>query len=436
VGACPKAKLTLKSRLVPVLVGLLIVLQLTFPYRGWLMLLVVVGGLWTLCFFWARALRDGLSLQREMRFGWTQVGDHLEERFTLTNNSNAPAVWVEIEDLSDMPDYDTSRGTGISGVSSNEWRTQGVCSHRGVYTLGPTRIITGDPFGLYQVSQDVASTQSLMVLPPIIPLPNIEVAPGGRVGEGRPQPNAIERTVSVSGVREYVIGDSVRWIHWPTTAHRQSLYVRQFESTPSSDWWIVLDVNEQVHTGEGNQSTLEHSVTLAASLADQGLRDGRSVGLIAYGDELVWLPPAASDEQRWSILRAMAVLDAGKMDLAELMERMRPAMGQRASVIVITPVVDERWVQTLTLMMRRGAAPTVLLLNANAGSGHATQADPEAVLALLRNLGIACYVIGPEVFVQPEATPGHQGEWNWVELPNGRVIPIKQMQNDAWRPLS
>jgi uncharacterized protein (DUF58 family) len=427
--------LTLKTRLVPVLVGLLIILQLTFPYRGWLMLLVVMGGLWALCYFWARALRNGLTLEREMRFGWTQVGDRLEERFVLTNSSNVPAIWVEVQDLSSMPDYDTSRGTGISGITSNEWRTQGVCTHRGVYTLGPTRIITGDPFGMYTVSQEVDSTQSLMVLPPIIPLPNIEVAPGGRVGEGRPRPNAIERTVSAAGVREYSPGDTMRWIHWPTTARRGSLYVRLFESTPASDWWIVLDMDEQVQAGTGDFSTVEHAVTLAASLADQGLREGKSVGLVTHGDDLVWLPPVGGDGQRWSILRAMAVLGTGKIALAELIERMRPAMGQRASVIVITPTVDERWVQTLTLMMRRGAVPTVLLLDANAYDAHAAPANLDAMLELLRELGITCYKIAPEVFSTPEARPGHQGEWEWVELPNGHVVPVTQTQDAVWRPL-
>ena len=98
------------------------------------MLLVVMGGLWALCYFWARALRNGLTLEREMRFGWTQVGDRLEERFVLTNTSNAPAIWVEVQDLSSMPGYDTSRGTGISGITSNEWRTQGrLYTPRGLY---------------------------------------------------------------------------------------------------------------------------------------------------------------------------------------------------------------------------------------------------------------------------------------------------------------
>ena len=98
-------RLKLNMRLLPILVGLLLVLQLTVPYRGWLILLVGLGSLWLISFLWARSLSRNLQLTREVRFGWVQVGDTLEERFMLTNLGWAPAVWAEIEDHSTLPDY-------------------------------------------------------------------------------------------------------------------------------------------------------------------------------------------------------------------------------------------------------------------------------------------------------------------------------------------
>jgi uncharacterized protein (DUF58 family) len=404
------------------------------------MLLVVLGGLWLLCLLWSRSLARGLILQREMRFGWTQVGDRLEERFVLSNNSNMPALWIEVLDQSSMPDYDTSRGTGIGGMSQTEWRTQGQCTHRGVFTLGPTRLTTGDPFGLYTVSMDFQSSQSLLVLPPIIPLPSIEVAPGGRVGEGRPRPNAPDRTVSAAGVRDYVHGDSVRWIHWRTSAHRNSLFVRIFDSTPASDWWIILDMDRTAQAGAGQNSTEEHAITLAASLADRGLRDGKSVGLITHGENLVWLPPRGGDAQRWTILRSMALLRPGTVPIAELMTRMKPTFGKQASLIIITAAVDSRWMEELVLLMRRGAVPTVLFLDVTAYEPLKPQQKAngtlEAATSLLSNLGVSCYTLSPDVFSRPEAQPGHLGVWDLQVLPTGMVVPVGHMHDFDWRPLS
>ena len=69
---------------------------------------------------------------------------------------------------------------------------------------------TGDPFGIYTITKENATETTLLVTPLIVPLPGIEIAPGGRIGEGHPRRDAQERTVSAAGVREYLPGDSLR----------------------------------------------------------------------------------------------------------------------------------------------------------------------------------------------------------------------------------
>ena len=101
----PGTKILLRSRLIPGLVVLLMIVQLIDPYRGWMVVLGVFGGAWLIAFLWSRSLSGGLFFKREMRFGWAQVGDRLEERFTLQNQGELPAIWVEVQDHSTLPDY-------------------------------------------------------------------------------------------------------------------------------------------------------------------------------------------------------------------------------------------------------------------------------------------------------------------------------------------
>ena len=91
-------RLELKARYLPSLVGLLFLLQLLVPFKGWMILLIGLGGAWLVSYYWARSLARGLELVREMRYGWAQVGDQLQERFTLSNRGWAPASWVAILD--------------------------------------------------------------------------------------------------------------------------------------------------------------------------------------------------------------------------------------------------------------------------------------------------------------------------------------------------
>ncbi|MCS7062006.1 MAG: DUF58 domain-containing protein [Anaerolineae bacterium] len=429
--------------MLPVLIGALILLQLINPWQGWMILLVGLGGAWLIAWLWARALAHGLLFRREMRYGWAQVGDRLEERFTLQNTAFAPALWVEVIDHTALPEYQAGRVTGVDSRSQTQWRTQSVCTRRGVFTLGPTTLRSGDVFGIYSVTVESSSSTTLMVLPPIIPLPHIEVAPGGRAGEGRPRTNAPEQTVSAATVREYSPGDSLRHIHWLTTARRGSFFVRLFDNTPAGHWWIILDMDRAAHVGQGQDSTEEHAITLAASLADAGLRAGHSVGLIAFGDELVWLPPRNGDPQRWSVLRALALLKPGSVKLEELLERVRPTIGLSSSVIIITPAIapvgkaSPGWLARLLMLRRRGIVPTVLLLDAQAYVEDSSVYQSAAHTAeRLAGFGIVARVIDRSTFNRLENKPGHEGEWEWLILPTGRVAPVRRPSNLDWRALS
>ena len=427
-----RSRLRLNSRVLPSLVVAAFVLQLVAPYRGWMMLFVALGGAWLLSYLWARALARRLRLEREVRYGWAQVGDRLEERFTVVNDSLLPALWFEVQDHSTLPGYAINRASGVGGLSVNQWITQCVCARRGLYALGPTTLYSGDPLGIYTVTVHEAASAALVVMPPVVPLPAIEVAPGGRAGEGRRMRDTAEPTVSAARVREYHPGDSMRWIHWRTTARRDSIFVRMFDGAPAGDWWVFLDLDRRVQAGEGQDSTLEHGVILAASLADRGLRAGHAVGLAADGGETIWLSPQGGEEQRWRIMRALTFVHEGQRPLGELLVGARASFRQATSLIVITSDGSGAWIPPLLPLLRLGIAPTVLLLDQNSfgGAGDARQAA-----ATLNELGIAHYLIGRDLLDRPELRAGRQGQWEWRVSGTGRAIAVRAPRDANWRSL-
>jgi uncharacterized protein (DUF58 family) len=428
----PAVHITLRSRTLPVLVFVFLILQFLSPFDGWLILFVGFGGAWLCSYYWARTLADKLRLRREMRFGWAQVGDRLEERFTLQNQNWLPAPWVEVIDHSTLPNSQGSRVTGIGGDSENHWTTQSVCTQRGLFTLGPTSLNLTDPLGIYQVQIEDQHSTSIMVTPPIVPLPTIEVAPGGRSGEGKPRVNALERTVSASSVRNYLPGDSLHWIHWPTTAHRDEFFVRLFDGSPSADWWILLDTDYRVQSGQGPDSTLEHAITLAASLADRGLRTRHAVGLAAGGDPPVWLPPQEGDGHRWAILRALALVAAAQSTFDQFLERLQSSFGKYASLILITPNVSSNWLKTLLPLIWAGAAPTVLLLNPLSFDG---EGDPSGLQSTLVRQGIRHFLITRDLLARSSSYHGRQGQWEWRFTPTGRAVAVQQPSDFTWKEL-
>jgi len=426
-------RLRLNSWILPVLVLLAFILQVSDPARTWKMLLVLLGGAWLVGWLWARGLARGLHFTREVRYGWAQVGDELEERFTVQNDSSFPATWVEINDFSTLPDYHASLATAVGNNSINEFTTRGQCTRRGLYILGTTRLQSGDPLGIYTVSIDDSHSQTLLVLPPVVPLPPIAVTPGGVMGAGRPRSHSPEQTVGAAGVREYQSGDALRMIHWPTTARQGKPFVRLLDGTPAADWWILLDLDEQAQVGVGWDSTEEHAVVLAASLADLGLHSRKAVGLAVNGEQVCWMPPRENESQRWEILRALALARPGKMDLQQYLERNGKSFGRQSSLVVISSNVSAAWVETLAPLQWRGIVPTVMLVDP---ASFGAEANAGKLAAQLQQMGTNCHIITRDLLDQPEAHPGQAGRWAWRTSATGKAIPIRKPVDVDWRRLT
>lgn len=426
-------KIKTNSYLIPLLCVVLTAVYIMDGYKGWSILAIGFGGTWLISYIWARQLASGLDLRREMRFGWAQVGDQLEERFTLKNRARLPALWVEIIDETNMPNYWANQVRGIDANTENRWLVRGICSHRGLYTFGPTTIKTKDPFGLFTVRIHDSTSTTMMVMPPIVTLPPIQVASGGRAGEGSPRVNAPERTVSSASVRNYIPGDSLRWIHWPTSARKNDLYVRVFDGSPAGDWWIVLDLEEKSQVGSGLDSTEEHGIILAASLANLGMRTGHSVGLITFGQELVWLTPNMSDEHNWSILRELALIKTGEKSLSDLLNLAKSGIGQNTSLIVITPNIKANWLESLLAIRQQEVVPTVLVFDLKSFGGDQ---QVNELVDILSKYGIVYDVIPKELMDHNEIQPGQEGHWEWKVTPLGRAVPVLEPEKLTWRNLS
>lgn len=425
-------RIKLNNPILPVLAGILVFLKVVSPYRGWTVMLVFLGSLWLFSYLWAKSLADGLQLRREMRYGWTQVGDQLNERFTVSNHGWAPALWAEIVDYSTLPGYQVNRVTVVGGAGDEkQWQVKGTCSRRGVFSLGPTCLRAADPFGVYSAEVDFRDSVSLTVTPPILPLPLVQVTPAGRAGDGRSQRNAIERSFGTAGLREYLPGDSLRRIHWPTSAHQGSLFVRLFEGTSSSDWWIFLNLEGRVHFGLGAESSLELGIILAASLADTGLREGNRVGLVMSGEETTWIPARSEMDQRRRILQALAAARSGNYPIEDLLALSR-YRHHLPSLILITPPADNSWIGSLVPLLRQGASVTVLLIDP---SSFGSVDGVASVTSMLARLGVNFYLVGRDLLDRPEARPGRWGKWEWKVGASGRALPVRHPRDRVWKQL-
>jgi len=325
-----------------------------------------------------------VDIERHTRAGRAEVGGLCEESFLVRNGGWLPKVWLEVQDHSDLPGHHASRVVSTLGPGrTRTWLVRTVCRRRGVYHLGPMRLAGGDPLGIFHLDRHLDDTATFVVYPRTITLRGVDLPTGYLSGGQVVRRRAEFTTTNVRGVRPYQPGDAFNRIHWPTTARRARIFTKEFELDPIADFWILLDLDREVHTGtpapdaddapalawqdapalEIDPTTEEYAVTAAASLARHFLEAGKSVGLIAHGQRRVVVQPDRGDRQITKILSHLAVLRAAsRAPLAQVLSTESHEFTRHTTLVVITPTTALRWIEALRELQHRGVASMVVLL--------------------------------------------------------------------------
>lgn len=426
LGGAP-ARLSVRWRLPFLWLAGLLAAALLLPDRIWTTLLVGLVGLVLIAFIWARSLARGLDAERQLQYGWVAVGDRLEEAFALRNRGALPALWVELHDESNVPGY---RVAAVRAVGANDrvrWRQGSICSRRGQYHLGPWAIVSGDPFGVFRVTRRYGAAGEIIIHPPIHAALPIPLPPGRAEGRVRSRERALRATVNAATVRDYHVQDPYHWIHWPTTARRDALYVRQFERDAAGDVWLLLDAQAAAQLGEGAGGTEEHAVLLAAALAARALSETRGVGLAAYGRAPQLVTPGLGEGQQWRILRALALLRAdGDVDLERALRELGDTARRGAAAIIITPSDSPAWLPELTRLDRRDIECHVLLLDRESFGGAGSSENLRRTIALL---GVRCAVVRRGDLGRPLIETERHGFWEFKVTGTGKAIAVRRPQD-------
>ena len=316
-----------------------------------------------LAYVWSRLNLAGLEVVPDRHLDRLQEGGRFEERITIRNRSWFGKIWLEVDDPSEMPGHSARRVVTVPARGERTWRAESTIRRRGLYTVGPVEVSTGDPFGLFRHTRRFGRAQNVLVYPRAVDLPNFNVPAANLPGEGRFRRRTHYVTPNASGVRPYEYGDSFNRIHWQSTARTGELMVKLFELDPASDIWIILDLERSVHTGEGDDSTEEYGVRVAASVARYFLMANRSVGFLSFGRQFDTHDAERGVQQYTRILESLAMARSwGDVPLADLLTNESRRFGRHTTVVVITPSTDDRWVESMGVLQQRGVKLAAILL--------------------------------------------------------------------------
>jgi uncharacterized protein (DUF58 family) len=238
--------------------------------------------------------------------------------------------------------------------------------NRGMYKFGPVSLASGDLFGFGRKVETWNHQDQLIVYPRIVPVTRLLLPAERPSGEMKARRRIMDDPLRPATVREYVPGDSIRYIHWKNTARSNQLQTKVFDPGASHVLTLFADM-QTVHNPYGMITEyLEMIISATASVAIAGLDQRYAVGLYANGgprDARHWtiVPPGRSAGQATEILDALAPLFGFRLiPLHHLLRRSMPILPFGSTVVTITAFATEDLFAAL-LSMQDAGHPVVLL---------------------------------------------------------------------------
>lgn len=314
-----------------------------------------------------------LHVERTVRPATLPFGAHAEVTLRLRNVGPLPLPPLHLHDQV-APALARRPQAPLPSLPPGRWATVTydlTARQRGRFRIGPLTTVTRDPFGLVERRRVVDSSVEVTVYPPIHDLPA-----GVPLGQATEEVTGGPRRPGMLGdglgdIREYVVGDDLRAVHWGSTARRGRLMVRQSDAAVAARATIVLDARADRHQGHGPDASFERAVAAAASVARHLTARRRSVVLLDR--PIVGRPRPLA----WStLLGVLAEAQPTTVDLPGLLRQLATGLAGSGTLIAIVTVPGATELQSLVRAGRGTTSRLALVVATGAADDepHAARA--------------------------------------------------------------
>ncbi|MGA8209750.1 MAG: DUF58 domain-containing protein [Nocardioidaceae bacterium] len=318
--------------------------------------------------------RYRLGLIRSLSPSQVSAGQQSRVQLDLSNDGAMPTGVLLLEDQ--IPYVLGSRPRFVIDRMGPSWK-RGVSytvrsEVRGTFTVGPMQVRLSDPFGLVVLERTFHSSSQLVVTPLVVPLPPVPLS-GAWTGSGDNRPRAFASgSAEDVTVRGYRRGDDLRRVHWRSSAHAGELMVRREEQPWQSRATLLVDNRRFAHRGVGAGSSLEHAVSVAASVAVHLVQRGFAVRLVTAHDDgrhSGWHEHGEPRAESGPLLESLAVLEQTRA--VSLETHWLADLAHAGLLVAVLGDLDEQDTAPLSRMRHAASTAMAVVLDVSAW-GHET----------------------------------------------------------------
>jgi len=336
-----------------------------------------------LAWLWTALANRPLRITRTLPSGERLEGDDVEVEVRLASERRLlPARWTLRERIGKLGE----RSTALSADGHARYVLERLA--RGRYEFEGSIAVIEDPFGLERVEQPLDSPGALLVYPRLVELDRLFSEGGTRSHDGRQLLLRRPSGFDLHSVREYEHGDSLRKVHWRSTARRAQLMVKELEDSPRDEAAIVLDADPDAVVGE----SFDVQVRAAGSLLLSHVRRGRRAVLVVNGARAEQQGVRSADSDWRQALDLLAAVEpVPGPPLAAVLSDQASAVARSLELAVVTASLQPRLVERLVERALASGNVSLVFVDSTSFAGAPRRPVPE--LLRLQAAGVAVAVL-------------------------------------------
>jgi uncharacterized protein (DUF58 family) len=348
---------------------------------------------------WTRLAGRPVELRRRLPGGDRFAGDDVHVRLEVVMPQRLPATMFLRERIGKLGERETPVPRGKASYVLGRLP-------RGRYAFDDTTAVIEDPLGFDRIELPLPTPGALLVYPRLVELERLFSETGAAVRDGRRLLLRRPSGFDLHSVREYQQGESLRRVHWRSTAKRAQLMVKELEDSPRDEVAVVLDADPSAVVGE----SFEEQVRAAGSILMAHARRGRRSVLVVNSPRREQQRVHSADGDWRHALDLLATIEPAEgPPLAALLADEASAATRSLELLVVTSSLPARLVERL-VERSLGHRDVSLVLVDSASFGEAgPQRFPELLrlqasgvsVAVLRHGDDLAAVLGAPAF--PEA---------------------------------
>jgi len=339
---------------------------------------------------WAGLVRGPVSVVHTVDPAPATEGERVRLRIDVTRVARMPVgSLVARGSLGRLGSYER-RLQGHGRTASAELYLGRVS--RGHFRISDAQLVIGDYLGLESISIPVDPVgATVIVYPRLVELQALFSDAGRLGGSGRRLLLRRPAGFDFHSVREYTQGESLRRVHWPTTARRGQLMVKELEDTPRDTVVVLLDSDPAGACGEPPDSSFDDAVRAAGSVLKAYACRGRKTALLTTGADGATAQVSSLSEDFRAVLGVLAAAEPNaRSRLPSWLAHEQTRTAQAGELVVVTANLEPVAVDALLAVASRRLV-SVVWIDSPSYAGRPTRAAPGTLR--LSALGIPVAVV-------------------------------------------